>query len=337
MEVIIDVHTEKNWEYKIIQYEEVDSTNDEAKRLIRAATPASADSKPPITDDNSVAVTPALYNLYGSVVVARRQTAGRGRRGREFASPGLDSVYASFILPPPQNLEGQLITAFAAVAVCEAIEQTTSYKPGIKWVNDIFVDGKKVCGILAETIPHAVVLGIGVNINLGKDDIPDELRDIAGSLYMDDATRERFFSVMAALVFRYMETAGCGATGTGGWAQGCEATGASGWAQGCGATGAGLWAEGHGATGAGLWAEGCGATGADGWVQGCGATGADLMGAYRTRSILLGNRINIIKDEVKRSAVAAEIADDGALVVRYDDGSIDTLRSSEFSVRLADQ
>jgi len=168
----------------IYHYDELDSTNDEAKRRLRVGE-----------------------GLIGSVITAGRQTNGRGRFGNSFASPGGDSVYASFILDLPENLAEQQITPLAAVAVCFALEKATPYRPLIRGINDILLENKKVCGILAESVPGAVVLGIGVNINLGEDDFPEELRESAGSLDMDNEMRARFFNELAEEVFRCMEVA----------------------------------------------------------------------------------------------------------------------------------
>ena len=168
----------------IYHYDEIDSTNSEAKRRLRAGE-----------------------ELIGAVITSKKQTAGRGRLGKSFASPGGDSVYASFILELPESLAEQRITIYAAVAVCFVIEKATSYKPGIRGVNDILIENKKICGILAESVPGAVVLGIGVNINLGADDFPEELRETAGSLKMDKETRARFFEELIEETFRLMEIA----------------------------------------------------------------------------------------------------------------------------------
>ena len=149
-----------------------------------------------------------MTGLYGAVVTASRQSAGRGRNGKPFASPGGDSIYATFILRPPEDPAEQRITAFAAVAVCHAIEKTTSYKPGIKWINDIYLDGKKICGILAESVPGAVILGVGININLDKKDLPDELKKSAGSLKLSAEERAMLFESLREEVFRCMDIAG---------------------------------------------------------------------------------------------------------------------------------
>ncbi len=118
----------------------------------------------------------------GGAVVANRQTGGRGRLGRAFYSPE-GGVYLSVILPPRDPLT---LTSRAAVAVCRAIETLCGLFPRIKWVNDLLIDGKKVCGILAEGVISdgaltAVVLGVGVN--LYGSDFPPELASIAGALY----------------------------------------------------------------------------------------------------------------------------------------------------------
>jgi len=131
---------------------------------------------------------------HGTVIIADSQTAGKGRLGRLFHSPSGSGIYLSFILLP-ESLAFEnptAVTAFAAVAVCEAIETVTEKTPKIKWVNDIFLDGIKICGILTEAISDLenksfqwIVLGIGINVNTSIDDFPEELRDIAGSIYPD--------------------------------------------------------------------------------------------------------------------------------------------------------
>jgi BirA family biotin operon repressor/biotin-[acetyl-CoA-carboxylase] ligase len=101
----------------------------------------------------------------------------------------------SFILhPSPRHWDGipTLVTAFAAVSVCEAIEMTTGKTPQIKWVNDIFLDGKKICGISAEAITDFesgtmqwIVLGIGINFTTPKTGYPEEIKKIAGSVFSE--------------------------------------------------------------------------------------------------------------------------------------------------------
>ena len=145
-------------------FQTIDSTNNYAKRLI-------LDGAAP-----------------GTAILAESQTAGRGRRGRSFYSPAGSGLYISVILRPKIDAvdDIQLLSAAAAVAVCRAIDRL---KPDsgaqIKWVNDIFIGGKKVCGILSEAVSAGdriagTVVGIGVNCT--TDAFPPELRDIACSL-----------------------------------------------------------------------------------------------------------------------------------------------------------
>ena len=137
----------------------------------------------------------------GTVVVAAAQTAGRGTRSRAFFSPQ-GGVYMSIILRP-READGCLITSCAAVAVARAIERLCPLTVRIKWVNDLVVDGKKLCGILTEagfnpdnTIDH-VVLGIGVNV--AAVEFPPELADIATSLGNEGCAVDRGALIAAVL------------------------------------------------------------------------------------------------------------------------------------------
>lgn len=127
----------------------------------------------------------------GTVIIAQSQTGGKGRLSRSFYSPDKTGVYLSILLRPNIPLsECLMITSSAAVAVAQAIEAVSDKKALIKWVNDIFVDGKKVCGILTEAstdievggLSYAVV-GIGVNITEPDGGFPDDLKDIIGALF----------------------------------------------------------------------------------------------------------------------------------------------------------
>ena len=126
----------------------------------------------------------------GCVIVACEQTDGRGRYGRQFFSPIDSGVYLSLLLRPtaysPQ--QATCLTAAAAAAMCQAIEAVTGQQPGIKWVNDIFLHGKKVCGILTEAAVGLetgaldyMVLGAGVNLYPPVKGFPEEIQPIAGS------------------------------------------------------------------------------------------------------------------------------------------------------------
>jgi BirA family biotin operon repressor/biotin-[acetyl-CoA-carboxylase] ligase len=235
----------------------VASTNDEAKALI-------------------VAGEKRGDLPFGTVIVANEQTAGRGRRGRVFASPAADSVYMSFILKPAAAAADTLpVTIAAAVAVCEAIEARTSARPLIKWVNDIYIEGKKVCGILAEAVSGAdggiagIVLGVGVNINVPPESFPEELRGIAASLRIEKGDRARF----TAELIRRVRARCDGLPG-----------------------------------------------------------GTSPIQAYRERSLVVGAQIIVIgSGGFETPAVAEDIADDGALLVRYADGRRESLHSGEIN------
>ena len=115
------------------------------------------------------------------LLVADSQTAGRGRLGRRFVSPAGTGLYMSLLVPAPKEADHGLITILAAVAVCRAIEETADLQPRIKWVNDLFVHGRKVCGILAEKIEQGIVIGIGVNLRTPPGGFPAEA-GMAGAL-----------------------------------------------------------------------------------------------------------------------------------------------------------
>lgn len=126
----------------------------------------------------------------GSVCVADAQTAGRGRKGRSFFSPAQSGIYVSVLLRPEwiqTDLERMfLVTPAAAVAVTSAIQKLYGIETQIKWVNDIFFNNKKICGILAEAQlqvenPYLVV-GIGLNLQTPKGGFPEKLRNQAGAL-----------------------------------------------------------------------------------------------------------------------------------------------------------
>lgn len=144
-------------------YDTLDSTNNRAKQL-------------------------ALENAsHGTTVIAMQQTAGKGRLGRSFFSPR-EGIYLSIIIKPTFDLsKSVLVTAAASVAVAQAIESVCGRQAQIKWVNDVYLDGKKICGILTEGITdfetgHIESLVIGIGVNTSVKDFPDELRDTVGAV-----------------------------------------------------------------------------------------------------------------------------------------------------------
>lgn len=177
---------EKYRSFEIITKKEVGSTNDEAKKL-------------------------ALTEKEKSIIyIAESQTKGKGRLGRNFFSPAKTGIYMSILLHPRLKAEEcTLLTPAAAVAVCKALEKTAEIKADIKWVNDVYIGGKKVAGILTESafdkgkICYCIV-GIGINLSPPENDFPEEIRNIASSVLpeSDEDTKNR---LIAEVVSAFME------------------------------------------------------------------------------------------------------------------------------------
>ena len=148
----------------------------------------------------------------GYVVIANAQTNGRGRNGREFFSPADTGIYMSLVLRPPRCSPQQAtkLTTMAAVAVCEAIEMVSNEKAQIKWVNDVYVKGKKVCGILTEAslglednfLEYAII-GIGVNVSPPMKGFPKELQSIANAVF-EEAQNDGKNRIAAEILNRFM-------------------------------------------------------------------------------------------------------------------------------------
>jgi len=125
----------------------------------------------------------------GLCVIARSQTAGRGRQGRSWSSPPGEGLYLSVILRPQVTVsDSAIITLAAAVAVAETLKLGFQAEADIKWPNDVLVGGRKICGILVETAIEAghlqyAVMGIGVNI--AQRSFPDQIGDSATSLLLE--------------------------------------------------------------------------------------------------------------------------------------------------------
>lgn len=156
-------------------HETISSTNDRAKSLAEIGAPE------------------------WTVVLSEMQSLGRGRLGKSFYSPKGSGIYLSVILRPKLAVEeATLLTLLGASVVCEVIEETLALKSQIKWVNDIFIEGKKVSGILTEgslslesRILDYLVLGIGINITLDQN-LPSELKTIVGSLFGEKTPPDDF-------------------------------------------------------------------------------------------------------------------------------------------------
>lgn len=171
----------ENREYPIYLYRQIDSTNLEAKRKVLEGAGE------------------------GTLILAEEQSKGRGRLGRSFASPSRVGVYMSLILKPELEIKDAiLITTAAAVAVCRAIRSLTNTEPTIKWVNDIYLENKKICGILTEAVSNfetgrvdSVILGIGINVKTRQEQFPEDVRDVAGAIDPDlDIPRNVFAAVV---------------------------------------------------------------------------------------------------------------------------------------------
>ena len=151
----------------------------------------------------------------GLVLISEEQSAGRGRLGRSFYSPPGSGLYMSLLLRTAMPAaEATRLTVCAAVAVCETVEELSGRDAQIKWVNDVFVDGRKVCGILTEASVdcetgalHYVVVGIGVNTRVPEGDYPEELRGVAGSAFGEEAIPELRCRLAAGILDRLADYA----------------------------------------------------------------------------------------------------------------------------------
>ncbi len=168
----------------VFVFDEIDSTNSEAARKIRQG-----------------ATLPAVF-------IAEKQTAGRGRRGRTFFSKG--GLYMTMAVDYKKT-DIVKITTLSSVAVAEAIKDLTGENVGIKWVNDIYLSDKKICGILCENVKDpktnkslGVIIGVGVNLNVKS--FPKELKGIAGSLNSNKATKNLLAAKIANNLLNEIES-----------------------------------------------------------------------------------------------------------------------------------
>ena len=126
----------------------------------------------------------------GTVVIAEMQRAGKGRKGRQWASPANRNLYMSVLLRPHfQPAEAAMVTLMASVVLCETMQEVFHLRPQIKWPNDVLLEGMKTAGILAEMQAeqegiHFLVLGIGVNLNMSRSMFPPDLRYPATSVQL---------------------------------------------------------------------------------------------------------------------------------------------------------
>lgn len=170
-EIQDELETSRFGKEKIVYLTETDSTNTRAKELAAGGAPE------------------------GTLVIAEKQTSGRGRRGRNWFSPTEMGIYASLILRPsiPPN-EAPKIVLITAVAVADALAKMSGLQATIKWPNDILVREKKIAGILTEIgtemdLVNYVIVGLGINVNTPHDCFPREIRDEATSVFIETGER----------------------------------------------------------------------------------------------------------------------------------------------------
>lgn len=216
---------------------------------------------------------------HGLVLAAAEQTEGRGRMGRNFFSPNETGVYFSILLrpdlSPPDSL---LITTSAAVAAARVLEKFSGKPAQIKWVNDIYIDGKKVCGILTEAaiapdgsrLSYAV-LGIGINLTSPKHGFPADISNRAGFL-LPDCTNEIRPIIVAEIVNEFYSM----------------------------------------------------------YID---LQKREFINEYRTRSMLNGMDVNVIKSDRTLPATALYVTEDLSLAVQYENGDIEYLSSGDVSIR----
>lgn len=216
-----------------------------------------------------------------TVVISECQSSGKGRLGRKFFSPK-SGLYLSILLRPTFSAENSLfITTAAAVAVSDAIEEISGKKTGIKWVNDIFIGNKKVCGILTEAAVdfetgglYYAIPGIGVNIYHPAEGFPPEIHDIAGTIF-DTEPNEKDLKqkLAAAIINNFFDIYN-------------------------------------------------------------NIESSDFMQKYKEKSCILGKEIFVLKNETKTKATVLDIDEKAGLVVKYENGEVETLSSGEVSIRL---
>lgn len=181
---------------QVFTFDVTDSTNHQAKKLVLEGSAK-----------------------HGSLVFANQQTAGRGRLGRDFHSPQ-NGIYLSIVVRPEFDMSHSgLVTVSAAAAVAEAMSQICGIDAQIKWVNDVYVDGRKVCGILTEAMTDfetggidALIIGIGINTN--TDGFPEKIRNIAGAISAGNAKEKaELIAAVSEHVLANVKQIGRGAPG----------------------------------------------------------------------------------------------------------------------------
>jgi BirA family biotin operon repressor/biotin-[acetyl-CoA-carboxylase] ligase len=245
------------WKAHFRYFEEIDSTNIRIKAMAKEGAP------------------------HGTVLIADHQTGGMGRMGRNFHSPAGVGIYMSILLRPDcAPTELLHLTCATAVAMCDAVEASAGFRPGIKWTNDLVSGKRKLGGILTELglTPRGMVdyaiIGIGINCCQRGGDFPEEIRDMAGSLAMvtgKEIDRARVAAAMMEALHHMDET---------------------------------------------LLSE----------VD-------PMLAQYRADCITLHQDVVLLRGDEKRYGHAVDIDAEGALLVRFADGHLESVNSGEISVR----
>ncbi len=207
-----------------------------------------------------------------SVLIASSQTEGRGRVGRSFYSPDESGLYMSLLLRPEDGINPLRITTDAAVAVAIALEKLSGKETGIKWVNDIYINERKVCGILTEASFSGggyVILGIGINVLEPAEGFPEDIKMRAGSVFSKNNKYLR--EKVAVQILKEIN---------------------------------------------------------------CKRSDEEVLEEYRNRSVVTGQKIDVIKNGTVERAVAMAINNDFSLLIKKEDGSIENLNSGDISIRI---
>lgn len=190
-----EIQAGTNRGYQLVSSGNVLTPQGVRRLLTGSAKGCAIDVRDSVTSTNTVLKAIAEQGgAEGMVLIAQQQTQGKGRLGRTFLSPKGTGLYISILLRPKFSAEESLcVTTAAAVAVAEAIDSVTGKHAMIKWVNDVYLKGRKVCGILTEAsvdfensgLNYAIV-GIGVNVQEPPGGFAPEIRDVAGALYQEE-------------------------------------------------------------------------------------------------------------------------------------------------------
>ena len=138
----------------------------------------------------------------GALALCDEQTQGRGRLGRTWTAPPGTAILCSLLLRPPEDRIVSELSLVAGTAVAEAIEEAVGLAVQVKWPNDVMLNRRKVAGILAEASDGVVVIGIGVNVNQERSDLPDDANVRAGSLYTIDGIKRVRGPLLATILDR---------------------------------------------------------------------------------------------------------------------------------------